>query len=82
MRYPDIFPYGPPIIVVPEGESWSRHQWGIELCLQRGPDNWTFETLGRDMIESAYNLLELEEKAPSGTSVAVSFGFRLHFLAG
>lgn len=62
MRYPDIFPYGPPIVVVPEGERWSSHQWGSELCLERGPDNWTPETLGAEMIASAHRLLDLERR--------------------
>lgn len=69
VHYPDIFPYGPPIVVVPEGEFWSSHQWGDELCLERGPDNWTPETLGAEMIASARRLLELEQQQAAGAIV-------------
>ena len=69
MRYPDIFPFGPPIILVPEGEFWSSHRWGNELCLERGPDNWTPETLGAEMISSVHRLLELEGQQAIGVTV-------------
>jgi sulfur-carrier protein adenylyltransferase/sulfurtransferase len=67
LRYPDMFPFSPPS-VFPRGEKsrWSSHQFGAggELCLEYGPDNWTPEMTGVQMIESAQRLLSLEN--PSG----------------
>jgi sulfur-carrier protein adenylyltransferase/sulfurtransferase len=63
LRYPDVFPYTPPS-VFPRGESgrWSSHQFGPggELCLEYGPDTWTADLTGVDLIVSCHRLLELE----------------------
>jgi hypothetical protein len=67
LHYPAYFPDTPPV-VKPRGDDtrWSQHQFGAggELCLEYGPDNWTLNISGRDMIESAYRLLEQELPVP------------------
>lgn len=75
LRYPAYFPDTPPV-VEPRGDDtrWSQHQFGAggELCLEYGPDNWTSDLSGRDMVESAYRLLEQESPAPDQMHVTAS----------
>jgi hypothetical protein len=64
LRYPDLFPHTPPS-VLPRGdvkERWSEHQYLVgdrpdELCLEYGPDNWTSDLSGADLLRSAHRLL-------------------------
>lgn len=66
LQYPDMFPHTPPS-VFPRGDAgrWSSHQFGAggELCLEYGPDTWTSDTSGMDVIGSCHKLLELENPA-------------------
>ncbi|QOZ36361.1 ThiF family adenylyltransferase [Bradyrhizobium sp. CCBAU 53421] len=66
--YPESFPHTPPS-VFPRGDAslWSNHQFGPggELCLEYGPDNWTSDRTGRQMLESAHRLLSTENP-PTG----------------
>ena len=75
LRYPESFPHTPPS-VLPRGsaERWSAHQYGSggELCLEFRADNWTPETMGFQMIESAYRLLVGENPAPGQHAVVAS----------
>lgn len=60
--YPAYFP-GAPISVRPKypKEDWSQHQYKDgTLCLERGPDNWSPEVTGAEMLESTYTLLHAE----------------------
>lgn len=71
LHYPSHFPSTPPK-VLPRGEDkerWSSHQFGAggELCLEFGPDNWTPDMTGVQLLESAHRLLSLE----AGDSPAV-----------
>ncbi|MDE5446141.1 hypothetical protein GWG65_33050 [Bradyrhizobium sp. CSA207] len=67
LQYPDMFPHTPPS-VFPRGDGtrWSSHQFGAggELCLEYGPDTWTPDLGGKDLIESCHRLLQLER--PTG----------------
>lgn len=61
LTYPQTFPYTPLSVLPQSPERWSEHQWGRgELCLEWGPDNWTPEITGAEMVESAYRLLHGE----------------------
>lgn len=75
LRYPDMFPYSPPS-VFPRGDGsrWSSHQFGAggELCLEFGPDNWTPNMTGIQMIESAHRLLSLENPTSSEEAAIAS----------
>lgn len=68
LSYPAHFPHTPPS-VYPRGEKtlWSDHQFGPggELCLEYGPDNWTSDITGAQLLESAHRLL-LVENSPTG----------------
>lgn len=71
MTYPPLFPSVPPAVRPRNAESrWSGHQYGDRgpLCLEWGPDNWHPDVTGAQMIESAYNLLRIEN--PLGEGVA------------
>lgn len=60
LQYPTTFPHSPPIVLPRDEKSrWSRHQFGAggELCLEFGPDNWTPDMSGAQIVESAYKLL-------------------------
>nr|WP_276555702.1 ThiF family adenylyltransferase [Bradyrhizobium elkanii] len=61
-----MFPHTPPS-VFPRGDiaRWSAHQFGPggELCLEYGPDTWTANNTGRDLVESCHRLLETENPA-------------------
>ncbi|MCP1843662.1 molybdopterin/thiamine biosynthesis adenylyltransferase [Bradyrhizobium sp. USDA 4524] len=63
LLYPESFPYTPPS-VFPRGDKsrWSSHQFGAgdELCLEYGPDNWTSDITGAQLLESAHRLLSTE----------------------
>lgn len=75
LQYPQFFPDTPPS-VFPRGDStrWSSHQFGAggELCLEHGPDNWTPDVTGSDVITSAYRLLQGENPGPGITGVVAS----------
>lgn len=75
LRYPDMFPHTPPSIY-PRGDSsrWSHHQFGAggELCLEFGPDNWTPEMTGLQMLQSAHRLLSQEHPAVGDPAVVAS----------
>lgn len=72
LRYPNHFPHSPPL-VMPRGETsrWSSHQWGAggELCLEIGPDNWSADFTGADMVRSAFRLLEMEEQGTPSSQI-------------
>lgn len=85
LQYPELFPHTPPS-VFPRDETgrWSTHQFGPggELCLEYGPDTWTPDLTGVDVIESARRLLEGEnpsigEKGVVASRHLVSVGQRL-----
>jgi len=71
LRYPQTFPFTPPIVSPRDPERWSGHQYGSgELCLEWGADNWHVELTGADMAQSAYRLLIAEAPSEGGASVA------------
>jgi molybdopterin/thiamine biosynthesis adenylyltransferase len=80
MTYPNLFPSVPPAVRPVNAQSrWSEHQYGGAdgpLCLEWGPDNWHPEITGAQVLESAYNLLHLEnplgEDSPEVTVPAPS----------
>ena len=85
LQYPAHFPNTPPS-VLPRGDDsrWSTHQFGAggELCLEFGPDNWTPDMTGIQMIESAHRLLDGEnplsgERGIVSSRHATSLGLRL-----
>lgn len=62
MTYPALFPSVPPV-VSPKNpdERWSTHQYlGGALCLEWGPDTWHPDVTGAQVLESAYELLRIE----------------------
>jgi hypothetical protein len=75
LQYPDLFPHTPPSIF-PRGDTtrWSQHQFGAggELCLEYGPDNWTPDFTGIQLIESVHRLLEGENPASGERGVVPS----------
>ncbi len=72
LEYPTHFPSVPPTVRPTNAEfRWTTHQYGDidgPLCLEWGPDNWLGEVTGAQMLESAYNLFQLEN--PLGTGRA------------
>jgi sulfur-carrier protein adenylyltransferase/sulfurtransferase len=70
MTYPNLFPSAPPAIrPLNTQERLSGHQYGGAdgpLCLEWGPDNWHQEITGAQVLESAYNLLHLENPLGEG----------------
>ena len=61
LTYPQTFPHTPLSVLPQSPERWSEHQWGRgELCLEWGPDNWTPDITGAEMVESAHRLLQGE----------------------
>jgi sulfur-carrier protein adenylyltransferase/sulfurtransferase len=75
LRFPEMFPFSPPS-VFPRGVNtrWSAHQFGAggELCLEFGPDNWTPEMTGVQIIENAYKLLALENPSEGDPEIVAS----------
>jgi molybdopterin/thiamine biosynthesis adenylyltransferase len=75
LQFPQFYPDAPPS-VFPRGDDsrWSYHQYGAggELCLEYGPDNWTPDLTGVEVIESAYRLLQGENPAPGETGTVAS----------
>jgi molybdopterin/thiamine biosynthesis adenylyltransferase/ubiquitin-protein ligase len=72
LQYPQTFPFTAPSITPQTPERWSSHQYGTdELCLERGPDNWTQETTGAEMVRSAERLLSGEAVEAGDTPVGV-----------
>ena len=76
LRFPEMFPFSPPS-VFPRGDDktrWSALQFGPngELCLEFGPDNWTPEMTGVQLMESAHKLLSLENPSEGEPSVVAS----------
>lgn len=71
MTYPDLFPTLPPEVhPLDAAARWSAHQYlNGTLCLEWGPDNWTPERTGADLIISTRTLLDLEN--PQGNAEAV-----------
>lgn len=63
LSYPENFPHTP-ASVYPRGDTsqWSIHQFGPggELCLEFGPDNWTSDMAGAQLLVSAHRLLATE----------------------
>lgn len=62
--YPNLFP-DTPAYVRPRSsttERWSSHQYGPGevLCLEWGPDNWSADVTGADLLLSAHKLLFAE----------------------
>lgn len=69
LTYPDLFPRVCPYIRPQDPkERWSPHQFGDggSLCLELGPDNWTEENTGADLLRSMKSLLFFEEEHPPG----------------
>ena len=68
LTFPAHFPFTP-LSVYPRDDNsrWSSHQFGPggELCLEYGPDNWTPDRTGVEVLESAHRLL-LTENPPTG----------------
>ncbi|GGR30383.1 ThiF family adenylyltransferase [Deinococcus ruber] len=62
MTYPDLFPALPPEVrPLDSAARWSGHQYNNgTLCLEWGPDNWTPERTGADLLTSTHKLLEME----------------------
>jgi len=75
LQYPDMFPHTPPS-VFPRGDGsrWSSHQFGAggELCLEYGPDTWTPDLRGMDLIESCHRLIRLESPTEGERCLAPS----------
>jgi sulfur-carrier protein adenylyltransferase/sulfurtransferase len=75
LQYPEMFPHSPPS-VFPRGETgrWSQHQFGPggEMCLEYGPDNWTPDLTGVQLIESVHRLLEGENPGAGEKGVVQS----------
>ncbi|QQN63443.1 ThiF family adenylyltransferase [Bradyrhizobium diazoefficiens] len=89
LQYPDMFPHTPPS-VFPRRDTarWSEHQFGAggELCLEYGPDTWTANNTGRDLIESCHKLLVTENPggdelgdAPSRHVVSLGQSLRIRY---
>ena len=75
LQFPEFYPDAPPSVFPRSDDSrWSHHQYGPggELCLEYGPDNWTTDLTGVDLIESAYRLLQGENPAPGETGTVAS----------
>ena len=64
--YPNLFP-DTPAYVRPRSstERWSSHQYGAGgvLCLEWGPDNWSADITGAELLANAHKLL-LAERGP------------------
>lgn len=61
--YPGLFPDIPAYIKSrKQGERWSIHQYTATgtLCLEWGPDNWTPNITGADLVRNAHKLLATE----------------------
>lgn len=74
LSYPDMFPFSPPS-VFPRGDNtrWSMHQFSAgELCLEYGPDNWTPEMTGAQVMESAHRLLWAENPTEGEPAIVPS----------
>jgi len=71
--YPNLFP-DTPAYVRPRSSTaqWSSHQYGPGrvLCLEWGPDNWSSDITGADLVASAHKLLSAE-RGPDAASEAV-----------
>lgn len=67
LTYPALFPSIPPSVRPKDPkERWSTHQYqGGSLCLEWGPDNWHPDLTGKDILESAYKLLSIENPRAS-----------------
>ena len=75
LQYPDLFPHTPPSVFPRDHKAhWSGHQYGVggELCLEYGPDNWTPELSGVDLVASTRRLLEGENPSPGETGIVAS----------
>lgn len=75
LRYPAHFPATPPSVYPREKDAfWTLHQYGPggELCTEYGPDTWTTDLAGADLIESVYRLLNGESSTPDKPSVVPS----------
>jgi len=70
MTYPATFPALPPALRPQQDDvRWSGHQYADgTLCLEWGPDTWRPEITGRQMLESAYALLQIEKATVEGES--------------
>lgn len=70
MRYPSIFPDGPPMVYTADQSRISYHQYGAdgELCLEHRPDNWQSAVTGAQMVESCHRLI-VEEQPETGEAV-------------
>jgi hypothetical protein len=75
LRYPEMFPFSPPSVFPKDQDArWSSHQFGPggELCLEHGPDNWTPDNTGVEVIGSAHHLLSLENPTDGVTRMIAS----------
>lgn len=68
MIFPRFFPKAPITVKINEKNTkWTSHQYisGV-LCLEWGPDNWSENISGVDMIQSTYDLLYAEKPKSKG----------------
>ncbi len=73
LTYHNTFPNTCPTVKPIDSERISSHQYGREdLCLEIRPDNWLPGFTGAQMIESAYNLLRIEQPDDDGTVVVAN----------
>ncbi|WP_077409904.1 ThiF family adenylyltransferase [Marinicella sediminis] len=73
LTYHNTFPNTCPTVKPMDPERLSSHQYGQEdLCLEYRPDNWLPAFTGAQVIESAFNLLSIEEPAEDGTVVVAN----------
>ncbi len=75
LLYPNLFPDTPAFVRPRTSTSrWSWHQYGPGgvLCLEWGPDNWSPQVTGADLLRSAHKLLSTERGHDAATAVVPS----------
>jgi hypothetical protein len=71
--YHNTFPNTCPSVRPLDSERLSSHQYGKkDLCLEIRPDNWLPSFTGAMMIESAFNLLCIEQPAEDGSVITAN----------
>ena len=75
--YPQHYPNVPAWIMPTDGKTrLSDHQFGAggALCLEYGPDNWTPDLTGEDVLRSTFKLLSTENPQGDGIKGTVESG--------